>query len=92
MKQSMRQRRWGIMLAPLLIFPGSALAQDGEAIYKENCAACHDSMNNAPYKGRSVGALTDSVIAGKGAMKPRAGKPSLKDEEIRAAVTFLLTK
>jgi cytochrome c5 len=49
-------------------------------------------MNNAAYKGRSVSVLTDSVIAGKGAMKPRAGKPSLKDEEIRAAVTYLLSK
>jgi cytochrome c5 len=49
-------------------------------------------MSNAPYKGRSVSALTSSVIAGKGAMKPRAGKSSLKDAEIRAAVTYLLSK
>jgi cytochrome c5 len=88
----MRQTLWGVMLTLLLIFPGSALAQDGEAIYKETCAVCHNSMNNAAYKGRSIGALTDSVIAGKGEMKPRAGKPSLKDEEIRAAVTYLLSK
>jgi cytochrome c5 len=88
----MRQTLGGVMLTLLLIFPGSALAQDGEAIYKETCAVCHNSMNNAAYKGRSIGALTDSVIAGKGEMKPRAGKPSLKDEEIRAAVTYLLSK
>jgi cytochrome c5 len=82
----------GVMLTFALVLPGAALAQDGEAIYKAACAMCHDGMNNSAYKGRSAGALTDTVIAGKGAMKPRAGKPELKDEEIRAAVTFLLSK
>jgi cytochrome c5 len=92
MKQSMRQTLWGVMLTLPVIFLGSALAQDGEAIYKEICAFCHKTMSNAAYKGRSIGALTESVIKGKGEMKPRAGKPSLKDEEIRAAVTYLLSR
>jgi cytochrome c5 len=82
----------GVIPAFLMLSVGAALAQDGAAIYKENCADCHNSMNNSVYKGRSVSALTDGVIAGKGAMKPRAGKSSLKDEEIRAAVTYLLSK
>jgi cytochrome c5 len=82
----------GICTILLLISAGSTSAQDGAAIYRENCAGCHNSMSNAPYKGRSVSALTSSVIAGKGAMKPRAGKSSLKDAEIRAAVTYLLSK
>jgi cytochrome c5 len=92
MKQSMRQTLWGVVVTLPVIFVGSALAQDGGAIYKENCAVCHKSISNAAFKGRSIGALTDSVIKGKGEMKPRAGKPSLKDEEIRAAVTYLLSK
>jgi cytochrome c5 len=49
-------------------------------------------MNNAVYKGRNVNALTSGVIAGKGAMKPRAGNASLKDEEIRAAVVYMLSR
>lgn len=92
MRQTMKHTLFGVLSALLLISPGSAFAHDGEAIYKENCALCHNSLNNAAYKGRSISALTNSVIAGKGVMKPRAGKPSLKDEEIRAAVTYLMSK
>jgi cytochrome c5 len=88
----MKQTLFGVLSAFLLLAPGAAFAQDGEAIYKENCAVCHNTMSNAAYKGRAVGALVKTVIDGKGAMKPRAGKPSLKDEEIRAAVTYLLSK
>lgn len=92
MKASMKQSQLGALCALLLVSPGAALAQDGEAIYKAKCAVCHKSMNNAAYKGRSVGTLVKTVIEGKGAMKPRAGNPSLKDEEIRAAVTYLVSK
>jgi cytochrome c5 len=69
-----------------------AYAQDGAAIYKENCANCHDGMSNAAYKGRAIGVLTNTVIQGKGAMKPRGGNSKLTDEQIRAAVTHLLSK
>ena len=89
----MKKVAFGIWTIVLLLIPAvPTSAQDGAAIYRENCAGCHNSMSNAPYKGRSVGALASSVIAGKGAMKPRAGKPSLKDADIRAAVTYLLSK
>ena len=92
MKKTTKRTLFGALAALLLTSHGATFAQDGAAIYSENCASCHNSMNNAAYKGRSVGALVTSVIEGKGAMKPRAGKASLKDEEIRAAVTFLLSK
>jgi cytochrome c5 len=49
-------------------------------------------MNNVAYKGRNPNALTSTIIAGKGAMKPRAGNASLKDEEIRAAVVYMLSR
>ncbi len=49
-------------------------------------------MSNAAYKGRAVGALIKSVIDGKGAMKPRAGNPALKDDDIRAAVAYYINK
>lgn len=88
----MKQTLSAVLFACILLGASMAYAQDGAAIYKENCAACHNSMSNAAYKGRAIGVLTNTVIQGKGAMKPRAGKPSLKDEEIRAAVTYLLSK
>ena len=87
----MRRTLFGVP-ALFLIAAAPALAQDGAAIYRVSCAGCHNSMSNAPYKGRSVSALTSGVIAGKGMMKPRGGNPSLKDEEIRAAVVHLLSR
>ena len=68
-----------------LLPTGLACAQDGAAIYRASCAACHNGMNNAAYKGRNVNALTSTIIAGKGTMKPRAGTAALTDEELRAA-------
>jgi cytochrome c5 len=81
------------LAAVVFLLPtGLACAQDGAAIYRASCAACHNGMNNAAYKGRNVNALTSTIIAGKGAMKPRAGNASLKDEEIRAAVVYMLSR
>jgi cytochrome c5 len=81
------------LAAVVFLLPtGLACAQDGAAIYRASCAACHSGMNNAAYKGRNVNALTSTIIAGKGAMKPRAGNASLKDEEIRAAVVYMLSR
>jgi cytochrome c5 len=87
-----RMNWFGLAAVVFLLTADLASAQDGAAIYRANCAGCHNGMNNAAYKGRNVTALTNSVIAGKGTMKPRAGKASLKDEEIRAAVTHLLSR
>jgi len=88
----MKSTWFGLAAVVLLLPAGSASAQDGAAIYRASCAACHGGMNNAVYKGRNVNALTSAVIAGKGAMKPRAGNASLKDEEIRAAVVYMLSR
>ncbi len=81
-----------LMAAAWVFAPAAVYAQDGAAVYARNCAGCHNTMNNAAYKGRPVGTLTSTVIAGKGTMKPRAGNSRLTDNEIRAAVTHLLSR
>ena len=81
-----------LIAAAWILTPVAVYAQDGAAIYARNCGGCHNSMNNAAYKGRAVGALASTVIAGKGTMKPRAGNAKLTDNEIRAAVAHLLTR
>lgn len=79
----------------------SAFAADGKAVYDRTCVACHASgVANAPKIGDKAAwaprlatgkaALVASVVKGKGVMPPKAGNAELKDEEIQAAVDFML--
>lgn len=78
-----------------------ALAADGKAVYDKTCVACHASgVANAPKLGDKAAwaprvatgkdALMNSVVKGKGAMPPKAGAADLKDDEIKAAIEFML--
>jgi cytochrome c5 len=77
--------------------PGARAAAD---IVKNTCAACHQTgAANAPKVGNAedwapriktgVNAMVQSVIKGKGAMPPKAGDPSLTDNEIHNAVVLM---
>lgn len=79
----------------------SAFAADGKAVYDKTCVACHASgVANAPKFGDKAAwapraatgkdALLASVIKGKGAMPPKAGAADLKDDDIKAAIEFML--
>jgi cytochrome c5 len=76
-------------------------AADGKAVYDKTCVACHAAgVANAPKLGDKAAwapriatgkdAMFASVISGKGAMPPKAGAPDLKDDEIKAAIDFML--
>jgi cytochrome c5 len=78
-----------------------ALAADGKAVYDKTCVACHASgVANAPKLGDKAAwapraatgkdALFTSVVKGKGAMPPKAGAADLKDDDIKAAIDFML--
>lgn len=78
-----------------------ALAADGKAVYDKTCAVCHAAgVANAPKLGdkaawaprASTGkdALLATVVKGKGAMPPRGGSTQLTDDEIKAALDFML--
>ncbi len=81
---------------------GMALAAaDGKAVYDKTCVACHasgvanspklgDKAAWAPRIGTGKAALVASVVKGKGAMPPKAGNAALTDEEIGAAVDFMI--
>ncbi len=95
-----------LTVAALLLVSVSAmpaLAADGEAVYSSVCRKCHRTgIDDAPKTGDRAAwaprvalgreALVKSVIDGKGAMDPRGGKAELTDEEIRAAVDYLLAQ
>ena len=78
-------------------------AADGKAVYEKVCIACHQvSVANSPRLGdksawapriqQGMDTLVQSVIKGKGAMPPKAGNPALSDQEIRAAVDFMVSQ
>ena len=76
---------------------------DGKAVYDKVCIACHQvSVANSPKLGdqaawaprikTGMDSLVQSVIKGKGAMPPKAGNPALSEQEIRAAVDFMVSQ
>ena len=79
-----------------------ALAADGKAVYDRTCVACHASgVANAPKLGDKAAwapriatgkdALVSAVVKGKGAMPPKAGAADLKDDDIKAAVDYMIS-
>ncbi|EHR72958.1 cytochrome c5 [Burkholderiales bacterium JOSHI_001] len=84
-----------------LVAATPALAADGKAVYEATCVACHASgVANAPKLGDKAAwgprvatgkdALLKSVLTGKGAMPPKAGNAKLSDDDIKAAIDFML--
>jgi cytochrome c5 len=78
-----------------------AAAADGKTVYGQTCAACHasglagapkvgDKAAWAPRTGSGKGGLVASVLKGKGAMPPKAGNASLTEEDIGAAIDYML--
>jgi cytochrome c5 len=78
-----------------------AAMQMGRAVYEKNCAACHATgVGGAPKVGdKAVWAehiaegtehLVQTAINGEGAMPPKGGNPALSEEEVRAAVNYMI--
>jgi len=72
-------------------------------IYASTCAMCHDSgAAGAPKLGdkgdwaarikKGMDKLYDVAIHGKGAMPAKGGKTSLKDDDVKAVVDFMVEK
>ncbi|MGB4116917.1 MAG: c-type cytochrome [Polaromonas sp.] len=76
------------------------VANNGEALYKQVCTACHaqsvagspkfgDKAAWAPRIKTGIDAMTTSVIKGKGAMPPKGGSAA-SDADIRATVEYMV--
>ncbi|WP_253447094.1 cytochrome c5 family protein [Halomonas sp. Y3] len=74
---------------------------DGEPIYNQACMACHmTGAAGAPIKGdaaawgsrleQGMETLYDHSINGIGAMPPKGGFANLSDDEVKAAVDFMI--
>jgi cytochrome c5 len=91
----------GLMAAMAMGAAMGVMAADGKAVYEKTCVACHASgVANAPKLGDKAAwgprvsagkaALVATVKTGKGAMPPKAGNAALTDDEIGAAVDYML--
>ena len=74
---------------------------DGEQVYGGLCKTCHEAgVAGAPIAGsdlmgarlgeKGLETLVHNAINGLNAMPPRGGNPNLTDEQIQAAVEFML--
>ena len=92
-------------LALLIFSVGTVSAGDdlGQSVYAKSCAACHDSgVMGAPKIGdKEVWApliaegsdeLSANAIKGVGKMPPKGGNTQLSDDEVKAAVGYMVEK
>ena len=90
-----------------LLFPGIAVSQSqamtGEQVYQKTCFACHDhgiagapklgdQAAWAPRIGEGMDELYKSALQGDGAMPAKGGNKALSDDEVKAAVDFMVKK
>ncbi len=91
----------GAAPAPAAAAPAGG-AGKGKGIYDTSCAACHTAgVAGAPKTGDKAAwgarlkagnsALVASAIKGKGAMPPKGGNMSLSDDDIKAAVEYMVS-
>ena len=87
--------------AALSLSAGLAHAADGKEVYNQACAMCHvPGLANAPKFGDKAAwepriktgreAMLTAVIKGKGAMPAKGGNPKLTDEQVGAALDYML--
>ena len=88
------------ILTLTLMTAAQAAAAEGQEVYAKNCAVCHNNLKPKlgdkaawePLIKQGNDALVAAVIKGKGAMPPRGGKPNLSDDDIKAAVEYIVGK
>jgi cytochrome c5 len=78
---------------------GQASAADGKAVFDKACAGCHKMMSPKltgdkakwdPILKQGKPAIIESVVKGKGAMKPLGGAATADDA--KAATEYMLTQ
>lgn len=90
----------GVTTLVVLLGSGQAAAADGKAVYDKGCAGCHNNMDPklgdkakwAPIAKQSTDTLVATVVKGKGAMPPKGGMAAASNDDIKAAVEYMLSK
>ena len=93
----------GIAVTLFIVLPNLSWAEDGAALYKAKCAACHGadatgkpaakipSLVSPEAKGLSDAELTDAIANGGKAQKASHAfaKKGLTDDQVKAIVTYV---
>jgi cytochrome c5 len=90
----------GITTLATLLSIGQVAAADGKAVYDKGCGGCHNNMDpklgdKAKWEPRikqGTDALVASVIKGKGTMPPKGGMAAASNDDIKAAVEYMVGK
>ena len=81
---------------------GAATGGPGEALYKKTCSVCHDAgVAGAPKFGdkaawepriaQGMDTLLHTAINGKGAMPPRGTCADCSDDDLKAAIEYMVS-
>ena len=87
--------------APVVADAAPAAAADGKAVYDSACFACHatgaagapklgDKALWGPRIATGMDALMQSALNGKNAMPPKGGRMDLSDDQIKAAIQYMV--
>ena len=90
------------MSAGLLLSLAGTVLADGQQVYKNSCQACHaagvagapklgDKAVWAPRIATGIDALVASSINGKGIMPPKGACASCSDDDLKAAVEYMVS-
>jgi len=82
---------------------GGASMEAGKKVYDTTCFACHKTgVAGAPIFGNKeawapriatgIDSLYNSVLKGKGAMPPKGGNTALADDDVKAAVDYMVSQ
>ena len=91
-----------VMSAGLLLSLAGTVLADGQQVYKNSCQACHaagvagapklgDKAVWAPRIATGMDALVASAINGKGIMPPKGACASCSDDDLKAAVEYMVS-
>jgi cytochrome c5 len=92
-----------VMIASVLLTVSGSLLADGQKTYQTYCQACHATgAANAPKLGDKeawaprIATGMDTMLAvatkGKGAMPPKGTCMSCSDEELKAAIEYMVSQ
>jgi cytochrome c5 len=100
----MKQFRMSLLLAAMLaLVTVGASAGDGKGTYDKACSLCHATgVANAPKFGdqavwkdriaKGKETLYTHALKGFNAMPPKGGNMSLSDDDVKAAVDYMVSK
>lgn len=102
---NIKRMMYAVLLIALLMpmTAMAAMAAEGEEVYKNACARCHEKgTSGAPKLGDAAvwkerlaqdkEVLYDHAINGFGAMPAKGAKTDLSDEDVKAAVDYMAEK